>query len=174
MRIAQITLTGYFNYGNMLQKYALHNTLKRFTEFTEVLWFDTPRLFSETIKERHAQCELKSTRKEDREYMEAFYRREAIRQSKFRDFENLHVKTRFDFPYFEDIADEYDFLLSARIKFGIRDGIRHISFSSLCRVKRKFLTLPVSPIPQSPTRKKNFFGAAFPILITFPCAKKNH
>lgn len=38
MRIAQLTLDGYFNYGNILQKFALHHTLKKFADFTEVLW----------------------------------------------------------------------------------------------------------------------------------------
>lgn len=37
--------------------------------------------------------------------------REAIRQSRFRDFDDLHVKTRFNLPYIEEIADEYDFFV---------------------------------------------------------------
>lgn len=111
MRIAQLTLTDYYNYGNMLQKFVLHRTLKKFTDSTEVLWFAAPRLFSETIKERYGQCFLKPERKDNSDYMEAFYRREAVRQNKFKDFENLYTKTRFDIPYIEDLADEYDFFV---------------------------------------------------------------
>ena len=111
MRVAQLTLTGYYNYGNMLQKFALHRTLKKFTDDTEVLWIAPPRLFSENLNERYGQCVLKPERKDNPDYMETFYRREAIRQNKFRDFENLYVETRFDFPYLEDIADEYDFFV---------------------------------------------------------------
>lgn len=111
MRIAQITLMGYFNYGNMLQKFALHHTLKKFTESTEVLCLTDAKFFPETGVKRYAQCVLKPERKEDQDYMDAFYRREAIRQNKFKDFENLYVETRFDFPYLEDIADEYDFFV---------------------------------------------------------------
>ena len=111
MRVAQLTLTGYFNYGNMLQKFALHRTLNKFTDSTEVLWIAAPRLFSETIEERYAQCVLKKERTNNPNYMEAFYRREAVRQNKFKDFENLYVETRFDFPFLEDIADEYDFFV---------------------------------------------------------------
>ena len=111
MRVAQLTLTGYFNYGTMLQKFALHHTLKKFTEFTEVLWLDSPKFFSESLHANTAQCALRKARKQDPDYMELFYRREAVRQSKFKDFENLYVETRFDFPYLEDIADEYDFFV---------------------------------------------------------------
>ena len=111
MRVAQLTLTGYFNYGNMLQKFALHQVLKRFADFTEVLWLDAPKFFSEALKANTAQCMLKKERKSDPDYMELFNRREAVRQSKFKDFENLYVQTRFNFPYLEDIADEYDFFV---------------------------------------------------------------
>ncbi len=111
MRVAQVTLTGYFNYGNMLQKFALHRTLKKFTDSTEVLWIDTPRFFPETTRAHRAQCVLKKDRTDNPNYMEIFNRREAVRQNKFKDFENLYVETRFDFPFLEDIADEYDFFV---------------------------------------------------------------
>lgn len=111
MKIAQITLYGYHNYGNILQKFALQHTLKKFTDFTEVLYIDSIGLFSENVRSYTAQCPLNPTRKDNINYKETFHRREAVRQSKFKDFENLYVKTRFDFPYFEDIADEYDFFV---------------------------------------------------------------
>ena len=111
MKIAQLTLSGYFNYGNMLQKFALHHTLKKFTDSTEVLWLDGIKFFSESGIKRYAQCVLNPARKDNRDYMDAFLRREAIRQNKFRDFENLHVNMRFDFPYLEDIAEEYDYFV---------------------------------------------------------------
>jgi len=38
MRIAQLTLDGYENYGQVLQRYALQRVLKNFTDFVEVLW----------------------------------------------------------------------------------------------------------------------------------------
>lgn len=108
MRIAQLTLNGYFNYGNILQKFALHHTLKKFADFTEVLWPGAGKLFSETGSLGGKQCVLRTERKD---YQRLFELREAVRQSKFKDFENLNIATRFDFPYFEDIADEYDFFV---------------------------------------------------------------
>lgn len=109
MRIAQVTLNGYFNYGNILQKFALHHTLKKFTDSTEVLWFSTTHpLFSELGGKTSVQC-VKFRGRHDWE--KKFILREAVRQSKFKDFENLHITTRFDFPYWEEIADEYDFFI---------------------------------------------------------------
>ena len=108
MRIGQVTLDGYFNYGNILQKFALHHTLKKFSDDTEVLWFDGNKLFSEIGGGGKAQCVLF---KERRDWEKIFNLREAVRQSKFKDFENLHIKTRFDFPFMKDIADEYDFIV---------------------------------------------------------------
>ncbi len=108
MRIAQVTLNGYFNYGNILQKFALHYMLKKFTDATEVLWVSAANLFSEVGGKPTVQCVKFEDR---RDWEKKFFPREAARQAKFKDFENLHIKTRFNLPYFEDIADEYDFFI---------------------------------------------------------------
>ena len=108
MRIGQVTLNHYFNYGNILQKFALNHTLKKFADTAEVLWLDVNNLFSETGGGPEAQCVLFKDR---RDWEKIFHLREAVRQSKFKDFENLHISTRFNFPYFKDLADEYDFIV---------------------------------------------------------------
>lgn len=108
MRIAQLTLNGYFNYGNILQKFALHHMLKKFTNDTEVLWQSPNIFFSEKGGKPGGQYVKHSNRPE---WEQTFFLREAVRQSKFKDFENLHIKTRFNLPYFEEIADEYDFFV---------------------------------------------------------------
>lgn len=108
MRIAQVTLNGYFNYGNILQKFALHHTLKKFTDFVEVLWLADGKFFPETGESPGNQSASYKGRVNQQLF---FFLREAVRQSKFKDFENLHIRTRFNLPYFEDIADEYDFFI---------------------------------------------------------------
>lgn len=109
LRIAQISLHGYYNYGNILQKYALHRTLKKFSDFTEVVWYDVNSFFSETgnfngvyIKNLPAYAEISQLQ---------FFLREAVRENKFKEFENRYIKTRFNAPYFEEIADDYDLLI---------------------------------------------------------------
>lgn len=108
IKIAQITMNGYSNYGNILQKFALHHTLKKFADFTEVLWFGVNKLFPETGEKSGVQYVI---RKKDDFYRQLVFLRDAVRQSKFKDFENLNIRTRFDFPFFEEIADEYDFFV---------------------------------------------------------------
>ena len=106
MRIAQLTLDGYFNYGNILQKFALHHTLKKFTDFAEVLWTSPNNFFPETVDRPIA--EIDRTRLD---YELMYFIREAVRQAKFKDFDDRYITTRFDLPYLEDVADEYDFFV---------------------------------------------------------------
>lgn len=109
MRIAQVTLNGYRNYGNILQKFALNHALKKFTDSVEVLWLGGNSFFPETGGTKFAQCVLFKDR---HDWEKIFHLREAVRQSKFKDFENLYIPTRFDVPYMEDLADEYDFFIT--------------------------------------------------------------
>ena len=108
MKVAQLTWNAYSNYGNFLQKYALHKTLNSFADKVEVLWSGDCGFFPETGNDKFYQIVVPK-RSEDR--TKIYRLREAIRQSKFKDFENLYIKTRFDFPYLEDIADEYDYFV---------------------------------------------------------------
>ncbi len=108
IRVAQLTLDGYFNYGNILQKFALHHTLKKFADFTEVLVPGRPNFFPEFGGRATGQF---VARKTDDNYQQLLRLRVAVYQSKFKDFENLNIRTRFDFPFFEEIADEYDFFV---------------------------------------------------------------
>lgn len=108
MRIAQLTLNGYFNYGNMLQKFALNHTLKKFADVVEVLWNSETSFLPETVEESGVPGIL---RRERQNHWQLYLVRDAVRQSKFKDFEGLHIRTRFDLPYIEDIADEYDFFV---------------------------------------------------------------
>ena len=109
MRIAQLTRLGYNNYGQVLQKFALNHTLKKFSDFVEVLWFSSNSLFSEVGSASRYPQIIKHEGRLD--WQQKFFRFESVRQSKFKDFENLNIPTRFNFPYPEDIADEYDFFV---------------------------------------------------------------
>ena len=102
MKVAQLTLNTYNNYGNVLQKYALQKILERFVDFTEVLWFNG------NIGVSHFWAETADIPPD--QSLE-YYLREAIRMTKFKEFDERYIKTRFNLPYIEDIADEYDFFV---------------------------------------------------------------
>lgn len=101
MRIAIITVNVYDNYGNTLQKYALYRTLEKFADFVEVLRHHETKIF------RPYNLELSPDFVGDVR-SEAF---KCVRENKFKEFEDANIRTRFDLPYLEDIADEYDFFV---------------------------------------------------------------
>ena len=101
MRIAQLTLDGYVNYGQVLQRYALHRVLKNFADFVEVLWHQKGKRFLPYTLETNRYAE-----KNARDI--AF---ESVRQNKIKEFNDTNIRTRFDIPFLEDLADEYDFFV---------------------------------------------------------------
>lgn len=109
MKVAQVTIDVYDNYGNILQKYALHRTLKKFTDSTEVLWlkdnnyFHTQGAWFSHIAKNYTPYELANPQRKQ------YY--EAIRTYNFKEFENRYIKTRFDIPYLEELGDEYDYFV---------------------------------------------------------------
>lgn len=40
MRIGKITIDGYYNYGNLLQNYALQEVLMKYATTVETVWHD--------------------------------------------------------------------------------------------------------------------------------------
>lgn len=101
MRIAQLTLNVYENYGNMLQKFAFHCTLKKFADFVEVLWHCQTEDFPPAWLERNRLAVA--------HVRDIVFR--SIRQNKIKDFDNANIRTRFDVPYIEDIGEEYDYFV---------------------------------------------------------------
>ena len=101
MRIAQVTLNVYDNYGNMVQKYALHRTLKKFADSVDVLWHPPRKEF--------LPYWLELNRNEEGNRRDTAFT--AVRQYKIKEFNDAHISTRYDIPYLEDLADEYDYFV---------------------------------------------------------------
>lgn len=101
MRVATITLNTYRNYGNVLQKYALYSTLKKFADDVEVLWLQNTVPFVPYTLES-GQTFVGNMR-------DAAFK--SVRQNKLREFDANNMRTRFDLPYLQEIADEYDFFV---------------------------------------------------------------
>lgn len=110
MRIAQVTYNEYRNYGNVLQKYALQQTLKKFADFTEVLWFDNKNFWVEEDAP-HAMTQWDPAYRPNQIYPRNWTLYEAVRTAKFKEFDERYIKTRFNLPYIEEIGDEYDFFV---------------------------------------------------------------
>ena len=51
MKIGKITLDGYFNYGNLLQNYALQQVLLRYVEVVDTIWHSPNKFYASSILE---------------------------------------------------------------------------------------------------------------------------
>lgn len=102
MKIAMLTVNVYDNYGNMLQKYALYRTLEELAGFAEVLWHHSTKTFTphdlEIKRNVFGNVRLSAFR--------------CVRENKFKEFEDVHIRTRFDLPHLEDIAADYDYFVA--------------------------------------------------------------
>lgn len=109
MRIASLTFDGYVNYGNLLQKYALQHTLKKFADFTEVLWDAPTKFILDTGKIDFLLKPIPPNT--DSLKNQKYFLYEVVRTTKLKEFENRYIKTRFNLPYLEEIANDYDFFV---------------------------------------------------------------
>ena len=102
MKVAQLTFNTYNNYGNVLQKYALQKVLEKFVDETEVLWFNGNAGASHFWAETGDIPPNKPIE---------YYLYEAVRMTKFKEFDERYIKSRFNLPYLEEVGDEYDFFV---------------------------------------------------------------
>lgn len=107
MKIAQLTFNGYDNYGQILQKYALQQVLKRYADTVEVIW-NNGSGFSplECNFDTNLVNQLNIFGKSRQEFASNF-----IRQSRLKYFHDLRISTRYDIVYLEDLIDEYDYFV---------------------------------------------------------------
>ena len=105
MKVASMAFDDYTNYGNNLQKYALQRTLKKFVDFTELIWHSSSGFFPETTELTYFVKPI--PQKIDYISRQKYIFREIVRLSKMKEFEKRYIKTRFDIPYIEEIADDF-------------------------------------------------------------------
>ena len=95
MKVAQLALDDYGNYGNILQKYAIHTTIKKFADEVEFFWYQPNFFWPEGDNILNSPQIIRG----------------AVRVSKIKEFADRYIKMRFNLPYIEETADEYDFFV---------------------------------------------------------------
>ena len=108
MKIAQLTLNGYYNYGNILQKYALNRVLKRYADEVDVLWFEEDNFLPETWEWNWRPKLISMFNSAEARRQFTF---EISHQTVFKLFYDRHISTRYDISSLEDIADDYDYFV---------------------------------------------------------------
>ena len=154
MKIAQLTLNGYYNYGNIFQKYALHKTLKKFADSTEVLWFNKNNFSLET-----GEIKFPMKKPPNNFELQRYFGYESARTIKFKEFYERHIKTRYDLPYIEEIADDYDFfVIGSDQVWGPNNWMPlNLKFLQFVTRKKKIAYAASIANPEIPDEYKNFF-----------------
>ena len=89
-----------------------------------------------------------------------------------KEFENRYIKVRFDIPYIEEIADEYDFFVVGSDQVWQPIWIQPKYFLDFVPREKKSPMLQVFQFQLFPKKSKNFSSKAFQVLIIFPYVKK--
>ena len=112
IEIAKITLDGYFNYGNVLQNYALNTWLKNHGFHVQTIWHTDNQLLQN-------KCHKWSSKDFRRTLLSPKYRRnlrngsyqwEIIRQAYMKKFCDQYIDIQYDLPL-EDIDTLYDYVI---------------------------------------------------------------
>lgn len=94
IRIAKFTLDGYFNYGNVLQNYALQQVLLRYADKVDTIWTQPETFLPEMWWKWTWKMYIKwliDWRKFRTEIMNGHVGREMARQTKIRDFSDRYI-----------------------------------------------------------------------------------
>ena len=159
MKVAQLTLNGYFNYGNILQKYSLYHTLKKFSDDVEVLWNEGTIFFPETATNFPPQNPFPPNFPPSSH--QQYILREAVRDNKIKEFELLNIKTRFDLPYIEEIGDDYDFFVVGSDQVWNPYFTAPEYFLSFAPREKRIAYAASIAAPAIPENKKKFFKQGF-------------
>lgn len=145
-------MDGYFNYGNILQKYALQHTLKKFTKQTEILNYKDANEFL-----MYGYWSKKVQSKSIVENLKRFDQYGIIKNSKIKEFETRYTDTRFDFDYIEDLVDEYDFFVVGSDQIWNPYWTADRFFLTFAPREKRIAYAASIGLPKIPEEKKEYF-----------------
>ena len=113
MKIGKLTLDGYFNYGNVLQNYALRQVLLRYAEVVDSLWHEQDRFMVRTWHKWSWKEPVKyliNWRGFRDELFSDFHGMEMVRQGRIKEWcdRYIGIKRADDLP---KIAGDYDYFV---------------------------------------------------------------
>lgn len=114
MRIGKITLDGYYNYGNLLQNYALQEVLMKYATTVETVWHDPdwfmPKYWGNWSWKEPIKYILNRNMFRD-QMKNGHIGREMVRQGKLKDWSDRYIQIRFGIKNLTDIVDDYDYFV---------------------------------------------------------------
>ena len=156
MKVAQIALDDYGNYGNFLQKYAIHKTVKKFAGDAEFFWYKDTGFWVENGDFPPPPKYILDAHPFD---YQRWICRQAVRMTKIKEFSERNIKTRFNLPYIEETADEYDYFVIGSDQvwapnFWVPFNIKFLTF--VPREKKIAYAASIAQ-PEIPDEYKEFF-----------------
>lgn len=113
-KIAKLTIDGYYNYGNLLQSYALQQVLRGYADIVDTIWH-TPDNFMPKIWGGWTWKQpikwLLNWKNFRTEMVTGHFGSEMVRQGKIRDWADRYIQIRKDVQDLQQIGHEYDFFI---------------------------------------------------------------
>ena len=115
MRIGKITLDGYYNYGNLLQNYALQQVLLKYADEVETIWHTKdnflPQLYWHSLWKQFIKY-LNNWKNFRYDFQSGHIGREMVRQGKLRDWAERYICFRKGVENLMSISTEYDYFVT--------------------------------------------------------------
>lgn len=115
MRIGKITLDGYFNYGNLLQNYALQQVLLRYATKVDTLWHTEDNFLPQTYWQWTWKQPVKyliNWKNFRTDFFSGLIGYEMVRQGKLKDWADRYIYFRKDVKELSKVIDEYDYFVT--------------------------------------------------------------
>lgn len=137
MKIAIITLNGYFNYGNRLQNYALQRFLKILSKenFSETVWYERLNLkIREKIVNYVNIRDYILNKHNFRQFIDSGrYMFDIIREYNFKKFSDKYINSVFDFEIKNDLNERYDYFIAGSDQiwnpYWLKDATEFLQFA---------------------------------------------
>ena len=114
MRVGKLTIDGYYNYGNLLQNYALQQMLLHYTDEVETIWHDSDNFLPRTgllFTWKDPVKFILNWKNYRQNYLKKHLGCEMVRQGKLKEWSDRYIQTRFGVKKLQDIAEDYDYFV---------------------------------------------------------------
>lgn len=114
IRIGKLTIDGYYNYGNLLQNYALQQVLLQYTDTVDTIWHEADNFLPRTGLPFTWKDPIKfilNWKNYRQNYLKKHLGCEMVRQGKLKDWSDRYIRTRLGVKNLKDVAEDYDYFV---------------------------------------------------------------
>ena len=153
MQIGKLTLDGYFNYGNLLQNYALQQVLLQYADEVETIWHTADNFLPQTYWKWGWKQPIKyliNWKGFRSDFLNGHIGCEMVRQGKLKDWADRYIHFRKDVEALQTVEDEYDYFVTGS------DQVWNPYFDSIPYLRENFLMF-------APSEKRISYAASISV-----------